>query len=94
VRVLDYNDTLYEKADFDEKTDFYDEAHLNSAGAKKMSNHLARTLRKYYTFEDKREDPEVSRQWEADYRSYRRRDTQPEEEGAAVPNETAREQGS
>lgn len=46
--------------------------HLNTRGARKITMHLGKYLKENYTcFEDRRNDTELSKRWNADYKKYK-----------------------
>lgn len=64
-----YFDMITEDAFVNYDTDFFDDAHLNSSGAKKTTHELGKYVMEHYPLTDWRES-EIAPQWERDYRKY------------------------
>ncbi|MDD6489213.1 MAG: SGNH/GDSL hydrolase family protein [Clostridia bacterium] len=61
----------------DWETDTRDEGnHLNTRGARKITIHLGQYLKEHYDFlEDRRNDKELAKKWNADYKEYAKKAT-------------------
>ena len=72
INYINYSETdeegnfLYD-LNLDEKTDFYNEGHVNYYGAEKFTTVFGKYLDENYDLEDRRNDPAVQEQWDGVY---------------------------
>jgi hypothetical protein len=69
IDTVNFNtDDMYEKLDFDFKTDLYNSTHLNTRGAKKVTEYLASYINENFEFEKKSENS--NSEWDKAYDEY------------------------